>query len=182
MGLVTKFFYCIELKFAVVIIGFVDIILSVLCGCYLPCKWSLIWIFSSYQNGWICYSGLRRIVEADYESWTEATAGFFKKSVEDMYVNRFGYTMYVFLLVVLVLHVGACILLIVSADSSQKLMIAPYIATALMRFVLLLLIVTWIATKSFDCTTSYWLIGLSLGNWNINMIFSAYFFNDFVSY
>ncbi|KPU76221.1 uncharacterized protein Dana_GF12964, isoform C [Drosophila ananassae] len=142
MGLVTKFFYCIELKFAVVIIGFVDIILSVLCGCYLP---------------W-----LRRVVEADYESWTEATAGFFKKSVEDMYVNRFGYTMYVFLLVVLVLHVGACILLIVSADSSQKLMIAPYIATALMRFVLLLLIVTWIATKSFDCTTSYWLIGLSL--------------------
>lgn len=49
-------------------------------------------------------------------------------------------------------------------------MIAPYIATALMRFVLLLVIVAWIATKSFDCTTTYWLIGLSLGNCNINSL------------
>ncbi|XP_017092480.1 uncharacterized protein [Drosophila bipectinata] len=155
MGLVTKFFYCIELKFAVIIIGFVEIILSVLCGCYLP---------------W-----MRRVVESDYEYWTEATAGFFKKSVEDMYVNRFGYTMYIFLLVVLVLHVGACILLIVSAQSSEKLMIAPYIATALMRFVLLLVIVAWIATKSYDCTTSYWLIGLSLAP-------AAYFWLTVVSW
>jgi len=41
-------------------------------------------------------------------------------------------------------------------------MSAPYIATALMRFVVLLLILTWIVAKSFDCTTSFWMIGLSL--------------------
>jgi len=41
-------------------------------------------------------------------------------------------------------------------------MAAPYVATAPMRFVVLLLILIWIVTKSFDCTTSFWLIGLSL--------------------
>lgn len=40
MGLVEKFLYCIELKWAVIIIGFVDMILSLLCGCYLPCKYT----------------------------------------------------------------------------------------------------------------------------------------------
>lgn len=65
-------------------------------------------------------TGIRRIVEPDYEYWTEASVGFFKKSVEEMYVNRFGYTMYVFLLVVLVLHVVACILLIVSSETVSK--------------------------------------------------------------
>jgi len=38
MAIVDKFLYCFELKFGVLIIGFVDIILSILCGCYLPCK------------------------------------------------------------------------------------------------------------------------------------------------
>lgn len=41
-------------------------------------------------------------------------------------------------------------------------MVAPYIATALMRFVLLFLILAWMVAKSHDSKTCYWLIGLSL--------------------
>ncbi|XP_036669735.2 uncharacterized protein [Drosophila suzukii] len=150
MGLVDKFLNCIDLKYGVIIVGFVDIILSMLCGMYLP------WI---RRKG---YYDQRILTEAPvtfrFLSWHEYR--FYTGA--DFYFNRFGYAMYIFCLVVLILHIGACILIITSALSEQKWMSAPYIATALMRFVVLLLILTWIVAKSFDCTTSFWMIGLSL--------------------
>ncbi|XP_033153640.1 uncharacterized protein LOC117136722 [Drosophila mauritiana] len=154
MGIVDKFLYCFELKYGVLIIGLVDIILSILCGCYLP---------------WI-----RRKVDADIWILTEQPITVRGPSLvkssemyrfyvgEDFYFNRFGYSMYIFGLIVLILHIGACILIIISALSEEKIMAAPYVATAPMRFVVLLLILIWIVAKSFDCTTSFWLIGLSL--------------------
>ncbi|KAH8348993.1 hypothetical protein KR084_013078 [Drosophila pseudotakahashii] len=146
MGLVDKFLYCIDVKYGVVIVGFVDIILSVLCGYYLP---------------WI-----RRKEDDDILILTTAAYKLFEASRfysgESWYFNRFGYAMYIFCVVVLILHIGACILAITSTLSDEKWMAAPYIATGIMRFVILLLILTWIVAKSFDCTTSFWLIGLSL--------------------
>ncbi|XP_039484537.1 uncharacterized protein LOC120447153 [Drosophila santomea] len=154
MGVVDKFLYFFELKYGVLIVGFVDIILSILCGCYLP---------------WI-----RRKVDEDFWILTQAAYTIHGQSLakrsqlydfyvaDDFYFNRFGYSMYIFCLIVLVLHIGASILIIVSVLSEEKTMAAPYVATALMRFVVLLLILIWIVTKSFDCTTTFWLIGLSL--------------------
>ncbi|XP_017001175.2 uncharacterized protein [Drosophila takahashii] len=146
MGLVDKFLYCIDVKYGVVIVGFVDIILSLLCGCYLP---------------WI-----RRKWDWDFTILTEAPMSTTEPprfyTGPDFYFNRFGYSMYIFCLVVLILHIGACVMAITSTLSDERWMAAPYIATGIMRFVVLLIILTWIVTKAFDCTTTFWLIGLSL--------------------
>ncbi|XP_017132001.1 uncharacterized protein LOC108149113 [Drosophila elegans] len=144
MAPVEKFLAIMDLKSGLLVTGFVDIILSILCGCYLP---------------W-----MRRKVEADISVLTEATSQSYVAfyTGPDFYYNRFGYSMYIFCLVVLILHIGACILVITSVLSEDKMLAAPYLATALMRFVVLLLILIWIVTKSFDDTTSFWLIGLSL--------------------
>ncbi|XP_017077162.1 uncharacterized protein LOC108111968 [Drosophila eugracilis] len=153
MTFVETFLFCIELKYGLIIIGFVDMILSAILGSYLP---------------WI-----RRKADDDLGLLTEEpqTARITNSKIiseyrfytgADFYFNRFGYSMFIFCVVVLTLHIGSCILLICSAISDTKWMSAPYVATALMRFVVLLLILIWIVTKSFDCTTSFWLIGLSL--------------------
>uniref|UniRef100_A0A6P4FFZ2 Uncharacterized protein LOC108051310 n=1 Tax=Drosophila rhopaloa TaxID=1041015 RepID=A0A6P4FFZ2_DRORH len=144
MAPVEKFLYFIDLPSGVLITGFVDIILSLLSGCYLP---------------W-----MRRKRGGDFNLITEAASISYLEfyTGADFYYNRFGYSMYIFCLVVLVLHIGASILIIASVVSGEKILAAPYIATALMRFVVLLLILIWIVTKSFDDTTSFWLIGLSL--------------------
>ncbi|KAH8254685.1 hypothetical protein KR032_011621, partial [Drosophila birchii] len=144
MGFVQKFLNCIELKHAVIIIGFVDMILSLLAGMSLP---------------WI-----RRKAEWDYYFATpyldlDSKALIFP---EEYYHSRFGYGMWIFLVIVLVLHVGACILIIVSSFSEARWMIAPYLATALMRFVVLFLILIWMVAKCHDSKTCYWLIGFSL--------------------
>ncbi|XP_016957750.1 uncharacterized protein LOC108029760 [Drosophila biarmipes] len=151
MAFVDKFLYCIDLKYGVLIIGFVDMILSMLCGMYLP------WIPRKldYDKNFLTLGPLTSKLGIDLSD----TRFLGEK---DFYYNRFGYAMYIFCLVVLVLHIGACILTIASTLSEEKWMSAPYIATGLMRFVILLLILIWIVAKSFDCTTSFWLIGLSL--------------------
>ncbi|XP_017040810.2 uncharacterized protein LOC108087788 [Drosophila ficusphila] len=136
-------FFLFELKWGVFIIGCIDMILSIFCGWWLP---------------WIP----RRAEDDFYLMTAPSTQKWWRETYIETYYNRFGYTMYVFLLVVLVLHVGSCILLLVSAIWEAKEWAAPYLATAIMRFVVLLLILCWIVSKSYDCTTSYWFIGLSL--------------------
>ncbi|KAH8285674.1 hypothetical protein KR054_011991 [Drosophila jambulina] len=144
MAFVQLFLGCIELKHSVIIIGLIDMIMSILCGCFLP---------------WI-----RRKAEWDYfvaTPYTEAgSTGWVEP--EHYYHSRFGYTMWVFLVLVLILHVGACLLIIVSSFSEAKWMVAPYLSTAIVRFVLLFLILLWMVAKSHDSKTCYWLLGFSL--------------------
>ncbi|KAH8271526.1 hypothetical protein KR018_003997, partial [Drosophila ironensis] len=142
---VNKFLFCIDLKWAALVIGGVDIILSLLAGLWL--RW------------------MRRIRSQEYLYWTlPESPSFFKiKDIDQIYLNKFGYVMFTFLLVILALHICACLFLIVSCFTNQAILVAPYVCTSLMRFVLLLIILIWIVTKSFDSPTAYAILGLSLG-------------------
>ncbi|KAH8304271.1 uncharacterized protein [Drosophila kikkawai] len=144
MAFVQQFLGCIELNYAVYIIGIFDMILSLLCGCYLP---------------WI-----RRKAELDFylaTPYTESGSSWWT-TPEEFYHSRFGYAMWIFLVLVLVLHIGACILIIVSSFTKENWMVAPYLATALVRFVVLFLILLWMVAKCHDSKTCYWLLGFSL--------------------
>ncbi|KAH8237139.1 hypothetical protein KR038_004926 [Drosophila bunnanda] len=144
MPFVESFLGCIDLKIAVIIIGFIDMILSLLCGCFFP---------------WI-----RRKAEMDFyvaTPYTESGSTWWI-SPDEYYYSKFGYAMWIFLVVILVLHVGSCILIIVSSFSEAKWMVAPYLSTAIVRFVLLFLIMLWMVAKCHDDKTCYWLVGFSL--------------------
>ncbi|KAH8285200.1 hypothetical protein KR054_006148 [Drosophila jambulina] len=144
MAFVQLFLGCIELKHSVIIIGLIDMILSLFCGSVFP---------------WI-----RRKAEWDYfvaTPYTDSDTGSII-TPDEYYHSRFGYIMWIFLVLVLILHVGACLLLIVSSFSEAKWMVAPYLSTAIVRFVLLFLILLWMVAKSHDSKICYWLLGFSL--------------------